>query len=61
MPILAAARPRPRPEALCRFGRMKASIYLALATLFRSGNLVVEQSAVSTMTPLEPAVDVRAA
>jgi drug/metabolite transporter (DMT)-like permease len=32
---------------------VKASIYLVLATLFWSGNLVVGQAAVSTMTPLE--------
>ena len=32
---------------------MKASIYLVLATLFWSGNLVVGQAAVNTMTPLE--------
>ncbi|WP_104172232.1 DMT family transporter [Arthrobacter sp. Y81] len=32
---------------------MKASIYLVLATLFWSGNFVVGQAAVNTMTPLE--------
>ncbi|MDR6506411.1 DMT family transporter [Arthrobacter oryzae] len=32
---------------------MKASIYLVLATLFWSGNYVVGQAAVATMTPLE--------
>ncbi|MDQ0075216.1 DMT family transporter [Arthrobacter oryzae] len=32
---------------------MKASIYLVLATLFWSGNFVVGQAAVATMTPLE--------
>ncbi len=51
MTILAAARPQ--PGVPCRFDRMKASIYLVLATLFWSGNLVVGQAAVSTMTPLE--------
>jgi hypothetical protein len=40
---------------------LKASICLALATLFRPGNLVVGQAAVSSMTPLEPALAVRAA
>lgn len=51
MPILAAAGPR--AEAPCRFERVKASIYLVLATLFWSGNFVVGQAAVNTMTPLE--------
>jgi drug/metabolite transporter (DMT)-like permease len=32
---------------------VKASIYLVLATLFWSGNFVVGQAAVATMTPLE--------
>jgi drug/metabolite transporter (DMT)-like permease len=32
---------------------VKASIYLVLATLFWSGNFVVGQAAVNTMTPLE--------
>ncbi|MBT2535174.1 DMT family transporter [Arthrobacter sp. ISL-69] len=32
---------------------MKASIYLVLATLFWSGNFVVGQAALNTMTPLE--------
>ena len=32
---------------------MKASLYLVLATLFWSGNFVVGQAAVASMTPLE--------
>lgn len=37
----------------CRFGRVRAALYLILANLFWAGNFVVGQAAMKTMAPLQ--------
>lgn len=53
LPRWHPGKPPGRPPGWCTFKRVKASLYLILATLFWSGNFVVGQAAVASMTPLE--------